>query len=161
MFRSMIALCATLAISGLARADESFDEYRRIATELAAAVLAPGADPGALEQETLHLEELGLILMTRYEARFPECAAQYAAFRGALGEMSELPAGEIERLYHDGEGLPAAPGRCYLGRAVVVHPAMNRSRYRDGLTDEERQLARDEFLEVAGHAERIEALLAR
>jgi|GEM_PF-2478768 len=153
---SMFALSATAIAE-----DTVYSRYaaraERIATDAEAAVSA-GADAVAkLQASNNKLTAQGVVIMKMYGEKFTECAAQYADFEAKLPQLAAMSTEEIELKYHDGDDLPLAPGHCYFGRALVVHPAMNAARLTDGaLTSEELPSFQHESLEVAGHVRRVE-----
>jgi len=146
-----------MMITTLFQFDEQqlFLNYRKLAQTLATYSQREDSVAETIRIVGNDLAEMGLQLMTRYQAANPICTEQYNVIRSDRSRHPSMSLEEIDSRYHDGVGLPQAPRHCYLGRALWVHPFMNSLRAGEAITAEERAIIVDEFLEVAGHVVRL------
>jgi hypothetical protein len=155
--KSVVAAAVLCALPRVSLAQEdAFTRYADLALATADAAGAEAPDVGDLVVKNESLMGQGLELMGAYRAKFTECAQQYAALVERLGELRGADVPRLEAGYHDGEELPAAPGHCYFGRSLVVHPLMNLARLKDGLTPDEAEAVRHESQEISGHVRRVQ-----
>lgn len=159
MKNSIIALLGFFSVTAHADGD-IYSRYETLANSLAEAA-EQGAAIASLQASNTELMGMGVEIMRLYGQKFPECAAQYQDFESKIPTLSSLSVADIHRLYHNGEGLPAAPRTCYLGRSLVVHPAMSQVRLADGeMTQEDKESIVEESLEVAEHVRTVQQRIA-
>jgi hypothetical protein len=165
LFAASIILASTPS-AALAQ-DDVYSRYEILATKLVSSLKALPENPTRKDLELVaaqnaELQALGSEVMDIYGARYAECADQYAELVAELPMLASMSAADIEVQYHDGEGLPQAPGHCYFGRSLVVHPAMSAARLGDLVFEPaEREAVLGETEEVVYHVrtakKRIEA----
>ena len=135
----------------------SEDVYRTQAEALVAAI-----DGGKTAEDILKLSEeltaTGLSMIPGLIAAHPECKEYLDAIVAVGATLKDLPIEEIESGYHMDGKLPKMPSAdCYHGKDLVVHPATVSALAKAGLaTDEAREAAKGEIVEVLGHLTAIE-----
>ena len=149
----------------VAQAQESvFLKYEQLAIGLATSVTIDNAGQSisVLAATNTRLQNMGAEIMDLYGIKYPECSVQYEDFKLKIPFLSGLSVDEIHAKYHDGDDLPSAPGYCYFGRALVVHPAMSAVRLADGnLSSDDVEAVKEESLEVAFHVKTVAKRLAK
>ncbi len=78
---------------------------------------------GKIEAQAQDLYQQGFLLQEIYLKKAPECAAVLTILKEKQNEILTLGLEELERAYHEGEGLPEAPEHCYHAKELTVHPA--------------------------------------
>ncbi len=156
-----IALVLTLGASA-AQAAWTYpilDDYEATAKELLASTKSSRgseAERSALIARTRDLIQSGVAIMNLYAEKNPACAEQFKVFIAETPNMENLPYDQVQKRYHDGVGIPAAPKHCYFGRSQVVHPALNIIRLKGAWSDKVRASVVDDFEEVIEHLNRIQ-----
>ena len=84
-----------------------------------------GARPTArkIEAQAQDLYQQGFLLQEIYLQKAPECAEVLMVLKEKRKEILTIGLEELERVYHEGEGLPQAPEHCYHAKELTVHPA--------------------------------------
>ena len=155
--------CALASTTALAE-DSLFVKYEKLAQDLATQVTLADAQKSidTLAAKNTNLQELGSEIMNMYGEKFSECAAQYADFETKIATLPSMSVGEIHAKFHDGDDLLAAPGHCYFGRALVVHPAMSAIRLADGdLSKDDVEAVKEESIEVSFHVKTVAKRIAQ
>jgi hypothetical protein len=96
--------------------------------------------------------EHGYAIMDRYQIKYSECTQQFAQLKQLSATIDQLSYEEIETLYHDGDGLVAAPRVCYKGRSLVVHPYQVIALAKEGRLDTDAAIVDHEMNEVIERA---------
>lgn len=84
-----------------------------------------GARPKAdrIEGQAQDLFQQGFLLQKIYLQKAPECTEVLMVLKDKKEEILTIGLEELERVYHEGEGLPEAPEHCYHAKELTVHPA--------------------------------------
>ena len=133
------------------------DPYRTQAEALVAAI-----DAGKTAAEILpladELTKTGLSMLPAMIEAHPVCKTYLDAITAVGLKLRDMPIDEIESGYHTDGKLPPMPSAdCYHGKDLVVHPATVSALAIAGLsTEEDRQAAKGEIVEVLGHLTAIE-----
>jgi hypothetical protein len=133
------------------------DPYRSQAEALVAAIDG-GMDAGQVLVLADALTSTGMAMLPGLIEEHPACKEYLEAIAAVGGSLRDMPLADIETGYHNDGKLPTMPSAdCYHGKDLVVHPATVSAMAKLGLaTDEERQSAKGEIVEVLGHLTAIE-----
>jgi hypothetical protein len=154
-FNSFIMVSGLMLTVSMASAQETlFKTYEKTANDLVVLIQsdAPTLPVAQIKERNSELLFLGIQIMDLYGSTYTQCQAQYADLKTKLSKMESLSSDEIHDFYHDGKDLPQAPSYCYIGRSLVVHPAMSAARLRDGqISLDDKEIIEEETREVAEH----------
>jgi hypothetical protein len=84
-----------------------------------------------LDRQAQRLTDVGTDLLMDFKQRNPACRALLEKIISEQGIMLIISLEELERVYHDGEGLPQSPEYCFHAKEIIVHPQTIRSMLRD------------------------------
>lgn len=118
--KKLILAFATL--TSLNAAADVFADYQASGTKALSLALNSKSSQEEIVQEIKTMIKYGYQIMDLYQVKFTECTEQFVQLKTVDSTLSQLSYDQIDKLYHDGEGLVAAPRTCYKGRSLVVHP---------------------------------------
>lgn len=121
------------------------------------------ANDSEVAQQAAVLVALSTDIVTEFQQRFPNCNDYLNALLAAATTIPTLPLEEIESGYHKDGKLPALnDANCYNAKDLLVHPATVQAMATIGInSDEARQAAELEIMEVIGHFSQVESALMR
>lgn len=98
-------------------------KYKKDLTSLRTYLIQKNVDMQRVEQEALSLMDQAIPLLKSFAAKYPDCQELIQVIIDEREKMLQMKLSEIERVYHEGEGLPESDLRCYNPKEMVVHPA--------------------------------------
>lgn len=116
-----IFLAIVFAVAGHARADV-FSDYQKVGTEALEMAFSPDLKAEEFVAKMQELVVLGYQIMDLYQAKYVDCAQQYAEIKAMDPMILSMSYAEMDEKLHDGKGLLVAPKACYKGRSMIVHP---------------------------------------
>ena len=156
MKKMLITAIALISINTNA---DVFSDYQAQGQKALALALNPASAKEDVIFETQNLIKIGYQIMDLYQVKFTECVEQFAQLKTVDAELNQLSYDQIDKLYHEGEGLVKAPRTCYKGRSMVVHPYQMIALAKESRLQSEKETVEHEYTEVIERAGKIKTLL--
>jgi len=156
MKKMLITMIALISINASA---DIFSDYQAQGQKALALALNPVSAKEDVIFETQNLIKLGYQIMDLYQVKFTECVEQFAQLKTVDADLNQLSYEQIDKLYHEGEGLVKAPRTCYKGRSLVVHPYQMIALAKENRLVSEKEAVEHEFTEVIERAGKFKSLL--
>lgn len=133
-------------------------QYQRELKQLSETVNNPYTSPAELDSSARLLMDTGTDILMEYRRKREECLEMVDFVVVHQGSMLTMPLENLERVFHDGEGLPEAREHCFNAKEILVHPAtvrvLSRAVRDERLSaDEARQQMKAEVAELESHFE--------
>lgn len=154
-------LVTAIALISINTQADIFSDYQVQGQKALSLALNPSASKENVIFETQNLIKLGYQIMDLYQVKFTECVEQFAQLKTVDVQLDQLSYDQIDKLYHEGEGLVKAPRTCYKGRSLVVHPYQMIALAKENRLQSEKETVEHEFTEVIERAGKIKTLLAQ
>lgn len=121
------------------------------------------ADDSKIATQAANLVSQSTHIISAFQQRFPACNDYLNTLLAAEKVIPTLTIDEIESGYHkDGKLPPLNDTNCYNAKDLLVHPATVQAIAQLGIeSDEQRQAAELEIMEVLGHFSQVESALQR
>lgn len=155
---SVIAIALLTSATLKAETYPELESYRTLAIETTALTKTAtnGSDLAAIDKETRHLIDLGVDIMKLYQTKNPKCSEQFDVMISEVSQIEQMTLQAANTRYHNGTGLPKAPGHCYFGRSQVIHPALNLIRLKSQFNETIRAALLKDLAEVIEHLAKIQ-----
>lgn len=151
-------ISSILTFSVLAQADV-YESYQTAGTTALNLAKSEPTQSDAIVQEINNMIGFGYEIMDLYAVKYPECQAQFTQLKESRSQLEQLTYDEIDRLFHSGDGLVAAPRLCYKGRSLVVHPYQVIALVKEARLVKDAEIVDHEMNEVIERSEVIKDLL--
>lgn len=155
LFSSIIVSICLMSCASSKKAHVTMDKYNKDASEIIK-LAKSNADKELVKQKALDLIETATTLLNEYKTENPECNTMLNFMIESRKEMTKLSLEKIEKDFHEGEALPAAPDKCYEPKELIIHPATVVILTNVKYNEEGRHQIVEELEEVIAHTEVIE-----
>ncbi len=144
------------------KAPTALASYQAQAQDLLTNIRAQQAD-GDIASEAAQLVATSTTLIDQFITKYPHCSEYLNAVKAAAEMIPNLALDVIETDYHADGALPKfSDPNCYHAKDLLVHPATVQAMANQGInTDELRESAAAEIVEVIAHFGQVEQALAK
>lgn len=139
-------------------ARSSVEHYQKKAVELYQALKQGNAANEDVMQQAHKLMEQSKRILADVMVQAPQCGEYLGATLSAASKMLDMAPSDIEKQYHQDQGLPKAIPECNHAKDLLVHPATVYALAKAS-KNQWQQVASKEMHEVVEHAESVVAQL--